>query len=186
LVVCSTAIACAENRPYVWAADLPASADNEPVIREGDHVYLIVKGQDALTGELPVRADGTVVHPVFGKIRIAGMTELDAARVVKDGLRNIVVDPVVSVALATASPYRVSVVGEVTKPGPFEVDRGEGVLQALGRAGGFTEFASKDGIYVLREKPSATRVRFRYADLVGGDERSLKFRLRDGDVVVVE
>ena len=78
-----------------------------------------------------------------------------------------------------------SVVEEVTHPGPFEVDRGEGVLQALGRAGGFTEFASKDGIYVLRDKPTE-RVRFRYEDLVGGDERSLKFRLRDGDVVVVE
>ncbi len=179
--------ACGASHPYVWVDDLPRSATAEvPQIRAGDRLYVLVKGQDALTGEVPVRLDGNIVHPVFGVVAVAGTSPREAARRIEARLRNVVLDANVSVAIAARLPYQVSVVGEVTHPGPLELEPGEGVLQALARAGGFTEFANRSGIYVLRQRPEDERVRFRYDDLAGGDARSLGFRLHDGDVVVVE
>ena len=62
---------------------------------------------------------------------------------------------------------------------------------ALAAAGGFSDFAHRDAIYVLRyQLPIGERVplriRFTYRSLVEGARPAATFRLRDGDVVVVE
>jgi polysaccharide export outer membrane protein len=179
--------ACGATGPYVWAADVPeAAASKGAPIRPGDRLYLLVRGQEPLTGELPVRPDGAIVHPVFGKVDVAGLTTEEAARAVMARLTNIVVDPDVTVTIAATGPFKVSVVGEVAHPGPLEIDPSENMLHVLARAGGFTEFANKSGIFVIRQRPTNQRIRFRYGDLEGGDAKSLAFRLQDGDVVVVE
>jgi len=79
----------------------------------------------------------------------------------------------------------VSVIGEVTHPGTVNVERNAGLLQALAAAGWLTENASRDNIYVLRETPVARRIRFTY-DLLTRNPPTSTFRLRPGDVVVVE
>jgi len=61
-----------------------------------------------------------------------------------------------------------------------------GVLSALAAAGGLTEFAGKEAIFVLRPGNPPKRVRFRYEALAHGEGRSGAFRLKDGDTVVVE
>ena len=88
-------------------------------------------------------------------------------------------------------PLRVPVMGEVVRPGIYEVDRKDGVLVALAAAGGFTEFAHRDRIHVLRNKvpfgeSAPKRIRFDYGALSRGERAAAGFRLRDGDVVVVD
>ncbi len=60
------------------------------------------------------------------------------------------------------------------------------VLQALAIAGGLTPDASSDRIFVLRQKPSPVRIRFTYEALVHQQPAAINFRLRSGDVVLVE
>ena len=84
-----------------------------------------------------------------------------------------------------SQPTSVSVLGEVAHPGIYTVDPASGVLQALAAAGGFTDFASRDSIYVVRRAPTQ-RIRFSYSMLLDGDKRAESFRLHKGDVVVVE
>lgn len=138
-----------------------------------------------MTGEHVVRADGSIVHGLIGKVDVAGLTAVDAAQRLRDRLRGILQQPHVSVAIIASAPAKVSVVGEVETPGRFDVDEDEGVLGALARAGGLTEFADRDGIFVLRQRPQPVRIRFRYESLTGG-ARASRFRLRNGDTVVVE
>jgi len=138
-----------------------------------------------MSGEQVVRADGSIIHALIGKVDVAGLTESDAAQRLRDRLRGILEQPQVTVAIVASSPAKVSVVGEVEHPGRFDVDDGEGVLGVLARAGGLTEFADRDGIFVLREHPQPMRIRFRYESLTGGG-RASNFRLRSGDTVVVE
>ena len=97
-------------------------------------------------------------------------------------------------------PTSVSVLGEVTHAGIYTLDASAGVLQALAAAGGFTEYASRDSIYVVRRGPvgldgaespppdtaAPPRVRFTFSSLVQGSGRAASFRLHAGDVVVVE
>jgi polysaccharide export outer membrane protein len=80
--------------------------------------------------------------------------------------------------------------GEVAKPGVYELLAGSGVLQALASAGGTTPWASDDRIFVLRRTAAANgrpqRIRFTRDALARAEDASSGFRLRRGDVVVVE
>jgi polysaccharide export outer membrane protein len=183
LVACS---GCGNNRPFVWASEVAVARESQDAIRPRDQVYVLVRGQEAASGELQVRDDGSIVHSLAGKVEVAGLTAAQAATRLTERLRPMLVEPYVVVSIAATRPSEVSVVGEVREGGRFEIKRGEGVLGALARAGGLTEFADSDGIYVLRQSPKPTRIRFRYDDLTGGDPESLAFQLRDGDIVVVE
>jgi polysaccharide export outer membrane protein len=60
------------------------------------------------------------------------------------------------------------------------------VADALAAAGGLTNFAHKDRIYVVRSSPQQIRIHFTYDALTKGIGRAPLFRLRAGDVVVVE
>jgi polysaccharide export outer membrane protein len=81
----------------------------------------------------------------------------------------------------------VNVVGEVKTPGVYELARDRTVMAALAAAGWLTDFASKDRIFVIRTGgEQEQRIRFRARELTAPDPHSSTFRLRDGDVVVVE
>lgn len=176
---------CGSNLPFVWVEQLRAD-NSEPVIQTGDEVTVLVKDQKDLSGNFPVLPDGSYIQPILGPVKVAGLTTVDASKRLANLLEGIVVKPLVAVHVTNPRPIQVAIIGEVRTPGKFPVKRGEGVLEVLAAAGGINEFASDDGIYVLRKHPDRQRVRFRYSRLTGGDLSSVQFELRDGDVIVVE
>jgi polysaccharide biosynthesis/export protein len=180
-------VACGASRTYVWASQLPMPDPNlEFVIRPGDRIQIAIAAQDTMGGEFDVRPSGDVVLPAVGRFIAAGkLPDVLAAELVQR-LRGVLADPKVSVLVVTRKAALVSVLGEVRSPGRYPVVEGETMLDALARAGGLTTFADNDGIFLIQHGKSATRVRFRYADLVAADPRSIRFPLRDGDIVVVE
>jgi polysaccharide export outer membrane protein len=178
-------VGCGSNLPFVWVDMLPPD-NSDPVIQTGDEVTVLVKDQKDLSGQFPVLPDGTYIQPILGPVKVAGLTPIDASKRLANLLEGIVVKPLVAITVTNPRPINVAIIGEVRTPGKFPVKRGEGVLEVLAAAGGINEFASDDGIYVLRKHPDRQRVRFRYSRLVGGDLRSVQFELRDGDIIVVE
>jgi polysaccharide export outer membrane protein len=148
-------------------------------------VYVVVHGQEALTGEFEIRPGGDIVLPAIGPVPAAGGTAEQLAALLRERMKGLLTEPQVSAVLSLRKALS-SVIGEVKTPGQYELSPGENVLQALARAGGLGIFADEDGIYVVRQKPMPERVRFRYSDLVNGDEQSNRFELADGDVIVVE
>jgi len=77
----------------------------------------------------------------------------------------------------------------VKSPGMKDLEPGSGLLHALAVAGGFSDYARDDGVFVLRREPGAPepiRIRFTYEALIRTEGRGATFRLRTGDVVVVE
>ena len=90
-----------------------------------------------------------------------------------------------AVWISRPAPIRVNVVGEVKTPGTFELTRDRTVLGALSAAGWVTEFAKKEEIYVVRMSDKA-RIRFRLTDITSPTGPASRFRLRDGDSVIVE
>lgn len=178
---------CASRRPYVWASDVPVTErTRDPAVRAGDELYVLVRGQPDATGDLRVRADGSVVHGLAGKVAVAGLSTDQAAAAIRRALTPALSNPSVTVAVTSTRPWSVSVLGEVQRGGRYELARGEGVLEAIARAGGLTEFADSTAIFVIRRDEPPRRVRFRYDALTGGEPSSLAFELRDGDVVFVE
>lgn len=178
-------VGCGSNLPFVWVDGLPAD-NSDPVIQTGDELTVLVKDQKDLSGQFPVLPDGTYIQPILGPVKVAGITPVDASKRVANLLEGIIVKPLVAITVTNPRPINVAIIGEVRTPGKFPVRRGEGVLEVLAAAGGVNEFASDDGIYVLRKHPDRQRIRFRYSRLAGGDLRSVQFELRDGDIIVVE
>ncbi len=177
---------CGSSGHYVWVDDLPEAQRGDVYrISTGDVLNVRVYNQESLSTHARVRSDGRIAVPFIGDVEVAGKTPAVVGREIEAKLKTYVVNPSVTVTVEESQPTKVSVLGEVAHPGIYTVDRSSGVLQALAAAGGFTDFASRQSIFVVRRAPTQ-RIRFSYNALLDGDKRADRFRLRTGDVVVVE
>lgn len=173
--------------PYVWVSsyrDQPPSADQ--IIAVGDFVSVRVREDDKLTSRVRVRDDGKISLPLVDEVEVLGLTPTRVARRVEDRLKadHLFTTPHVSVTVED-SPS-ISVLGAVLRPGTYPLTPGSGVAEALASAGSLTEFAHRDRIFVVRRAPQPVRIRFTYRGLTGEDPSAIAFRLRAGDVVVVQ
>lgn len=183
--------ACSGPGQYVWVNELPPeylarSPDQSYVIRDGDTLNIRVFNQEALSTKAKVRSDGRMALPALGDIDVRGKHPATLKAELEARLKDYVNAPSVTVTVEEFQPIVVSVLGEVVKAGSFPLDPRATVAQVLASAGGLTEFASRDSIFVVRAGPPAMRVRFTYEDVSRGSPASVGFVLHDGDLVVVE
>lgn len=193
LLVAGGAAACGSNLPYVWVGEVPVERLGGPVedrIGVDDLIAIRVYAQEPMSARGHVRPDGTLSMPLLGEVPVAGKRPTELSRELEDQLktRGFAVAPSVSVAIEETAPLRITFVGEVRRPGTIKLEGPVNVVQGIANAGGLTEFASGSRIFVVRNAPNnaVQRIRFRYDDLVGGEPHATAFRLRSGDVVVVE
>jgi polysaccharide export outer membrane protein len=170
---------------YTWIDEYPqpVRAEQPYLIAAGDLLTVRVQGQEGMSGKSRVRDDGNISLPFLNDVLAVDLTPLQLADQIQVRLKEFVVKPVVVVSVEESRPFEASVVGNVRKAGTFPVDPRSGVLQALAAAGGLGEFADPDRIFVLRK---GDRIRFTYKALIRGERRAAAFRLRAGDVVVVD
>jgi polysaccharide export outer membrane protein len=164
----------------------PAPPSSSYVIQPGDVLLIRVFNQPDMSARSKVRDDGKVSIPFLNDVVAAGFTPNALAVQLQTRLKEFINAPVVTISLEEARPFAVSVLGEVNKPGVYAVPVGAGVLQALAAAGGFTQYASRDRIFVVREQPDRARIRFQFDELTQAEGKAATFRLRSGDTVVVE
>jgi polysaccharide export outer membrane protein len=156
-----------------------------------DVLDVVVWRNPDLTREATVRPDGMISLPLIGDVQAQGLTATQLAKVIADRLKEYKENPTVSVSVKQVSSYGIYVVGEVTKPGKYQLKSNTTVLQAIAVAGGFTEFASKNKLQVVRNRPNGDgalheiRIPVRYSDLLSGKGEPGNFMLRSGDTLVV-
>lgn len=183
----ATALGCASQRAFVWVQDVPILQQSPMTIEPRDTIAVVVRNQPALSGEFMVGDQGEYSHPTIGSISVGGRTTEVVAAELKARLTGVLAAPEVTVSIAKMATMRVNVVGEVKTPGSFELPRGRGMIAALATAGWFTEFASKSRIFLIRKDgDNVQRIRFAAGDLTAAEPHAIGFRLRDGDIVVVE
>jgi len=195
LAVATIASGCHHVGQYVWVdayKDPAQAAKPAYVISRGDSISVRVWNQETMSGRARVRNDGVISLPFVNDIEAAGLEPAMLARRIQAKLKEFVVNPIVTVSLEEPAPLEVSVVGEVMHPGVYRMDQDASVLKALANAGGFTTFAGRDRIFVLRHGDgpgdvlAPVRIRFTYEALAHAEGPAARFRLRSGDVVVVE
>ena len=185
----SACAATTSNAPFVWADQWPEppAAAGEYVIGVGDALSVQVWEQEKMSASVRVRSDGKVSLPFLNDVPAAGLTPEALARDLEARLTPFIVTPRVLVAVNEAQPLSVSVLGQVGTPGLHGLSPGAGVAQALAAAGGLKDFAKKDRIFVLRSDGiQPLRIRMTWNDVTAGLGTAGRFRLRAGDVVVVE
>jgi polysaccharide biosynthesis/export protein len=179
---------CANLGEYVWADSTPETATRAPPeyqLAPGDAILVRVFNQDNLSGRVRIRPDGRVTLPFVNDVPAAGHSTQELAKTIQVRLRDFINQPVVTVSLDEPAPMQVSVLGEVARPGVYPQERGQGLLRALAAAGGLTEFAHRDRIFLVRSVP-AGRIRFSLDQLATPGTRSAQFRLQPDDVIVVQ
>lgn len=116
-----------------------------------DLMRVQVHGEDDLTIETRLDEKGTVTYPFLGEIRAVGLTVRELESRISAGLKaGYLLNPEVRVQVLEYRPIYVN--GEVKKPGGYPYVPGLTVQKAVSLAGGMTHLASKNKIYVIREK----------------------------------
>jgi polysaccharide export outer membrane protein len=185
-LVFAATLGCSGGGPYVWVSQLPPDQTADAyVIGAGDLLSVRVYNQENLSTHARVRSDGKIAMPLIGEVEVRGKSPAVVSRELEGKLKELMVSPTVTITVEETQPTSVTVLGQVVHPGIYTVDSTSGVLQALAVAGGFNDYASHGSIYVMRRSP-AQRVRFTFADLNYAEGRAAMFRIRTGDVVVVE
>lgn len=181
-------LGCASTGPYVWVDSLPpqgAAGSADLVISDGDQVVVRVFKQDDLGATERVRADGKISLPVIGEVVAKGKKPSQLAAELAERLKAVVVAPSVTVSIVQGNELKVAVVGEVRQSGVFQLEPGANVLHALAAAGGLSDYADSEKVFVVR-RSLPQRVRFRYQDLRSAEPKSVGFVLQANDVIVVE
>jgi len=189
LILLTLVAGCATSGAYTWIGDYhePAPPENSGyTIQPGDLLQVRVFNQPDMSARARVREDGKISIPFLNDVVAAGFTPNQLAEQLQKQLKDYINAPVVTVSLEEERPFAVAVMGEVSKPGVYAVPHNAGVLQALAAAGGFTQYAARDKVFVVRDRPERARIRFNYDDLSLANGKAATFRLRPGDSVVVE
>jgi len=168
------------------ASSTGPQADAAYKIGPQDMLQIDVWKEPEITRLVPVRPDGKITLPLLNDVQAAGLTPMELASVISDGLKKYINNPQVTVSVSTINSRRVYVTGEVTKPGAFPMLPNMTVLQALTSAGGFTQFAKIKSVYVLRvEGGKQTKIPFNYKAVIEGKKPEENIELQPGDTVVV-
>lgn len=125
------------------AAPAPPRAQTPPnltvpgeVIQPGDQLNVQVYGDQTLSQQPVVQADGSISYPLVGRVAVAGKTPEAAATTLKSALLKFVKNPMVTVAIAQAGEENVLVLGGVKVPGKYQIRSGGKLSDAIAAAGG--------------------------------------------------
>jgi polysaccharide export outer membrane protein len=159
------------------AADYQIGAD--------DVLDISVWNNPAMSRTTPVRPDGMISLPLLNDVRAAGLTPMQLRDAIATKLTEYLPNPEVSVIVREVNHYKVSVLGEVRKPGRYDFKSQGTVLDAIAMAGGLNDFASRSRIVILRnDNGSSRRIPVNYNKLVSANEQE-DVRLKPGDIVLV-
>jgi polysaccharide biosynthesis/export protein len=157
------------------------------VIGPADVLRIQVWRQPELSVEVPVRPDGKISVPLANDVQAAGLTTDEVRETIAKALTDYVTAPDVTVMVREIRSKNVQVVGEVMRPVAVPLVNDMRILDVIAIAGGFSPYADKSDIRVLRPNPDGTVVeyRFNYNKFLRGKAPGGNMRLQPGDAIVV-
>lgn len=155
-------------------------------INPGDLLEISVWKEPDMQRQVLVRPDGAFSFPLSGDIVAEGRTVEAIRQELTNQLEAYIPDLVVTVTVAEVRGNKIFVFGQVKTPGEFIVNPRVDVIQALSIAGGVTPFAQLNSIKILRRRNGEQSIfKFRYSDIVKGQNLEQNILLEVGDIVLV-
>ena len=174
----------ASAAPQTGGVSAPAGYTLSP----NDQVAVEVFGEDDLRTNGRLNGEGNVSLPLLGSVHLAGLTLTQAAaRLTELYGKDYLVNPRVNVTLVGYAKRRFTMLGQVNRPGSFEMPDdspgGIDLLEAIAMAGGYTRIAAPGRISVRRQTSSGEQILQVDARKVA--KGSGAFRVKPGDTVTV-
>jgi len=156
------------------------------VVGDSDVLHVNVWKEPEVSQTVVVRTDGNISLPLINEVKVSGLTPLQIQDLVAERLKGFLNNPQVTVTVAEIRSKRAFITGEIARPGTYSLNAQTTVLQLIAQAGGFTPFAKRDSIIVLRtEDGRQSRLKFKYKEVVQGKKSEQNIALHPGDTVVV-
>ena len=181
--------------PRAASAQAPAPAGPAPAVMPGEEDYrigvedqlaIVVWKNETLSRLVTVRPDGKISLPLINDVQAAGLTPSQLRDDLARRLTAFMPSPEVSVVVNEVRSFKISIIGEVQKPGRYDLRSRTTVLDALALAGGFKDFASPTKIVVLRALGGITqRLPFNYKRVIAPGGESANFELLPNDIILV-
>ncbi|SEH30782.1 polysaccharide biosynthesis/export family protein [Selenomonas sp. KH1T6] len=130
-----------------------------------------------------VRPDGMVDFPMVGTIDTKGLTIEEFTAELEVRLSRYFVDPKVSVNIVKLGTVRVHVLGEVSKPGTYELTKSHRLADAIGAAQGFTRDTAKKKIFLIHKNQEGEPVKINLNDLLKKGDVSQNVELAEDDIL---
>ena len=167
-------------------AVVPPVVPKNYVIGVEDVLNVVFWRDKDMSAEVVVRPDGKISLPMLNDVEAVGMTPEELAHQVEQAATKFVRDAGATVIVKEIRSRKVYVIGEVAKPGTFQLGNDMNVLQLIAEAGGFLDDAKKDDVTIVRNEVSGEhRYKFRYNDVIRGKNTRQNLRLVPGDTVIV-
>jgi polysaccharide biosynthesis/export protein len=162
------------------AAQTPAPAASGTMLQPGDTVRIQVWRKPEFSGDFVVGSDGTITHPLYRAVRVAGIpiqtAEANVRRFLSEYDQNpqFVMEPLISIAVS----------GEVTHGGVFAAQPRTTIAEAVARAGGTTQYAKRDRVRIFRNEGSTRRELF--LNLKDPTDPLAQGPVQSGDQIIVD
>lgn len=143
--------ACGGSGPAVRGTLPPVEESSQ--LGPGDVFKMQIVGEKDLPEEYQIASDGTVALPYLERLKVGGLEPQEVAKLVTRELkqRKILQKPVVIVRVEAYNSRKVTVIGEVQKPGSFPYSPGLTLIQAVSQAGGFNSIANLGQLRLTRQ-----------------------------------
>jgi len=155
----------AQNR----SLEVPRPPVVDATLGPGDLFDVRVFGEPDLTGTYRVGPDGTIDYPLVGRMVVSGRLPSEVSSEITSKLGRYVHQPQVSVLVKEITSKRVTVYGQVQKPGTFACADAMTISQVISMAGGFTAMAARERVLLSRfEKNRQRIIQVNLLDIAGG------------------
>jgi len=186
LMICILVLTAALPSAAPAAENRKARGEADYSIAKADVLEINVWREEELTRTVTVRNDGKISMPLVDDIQAAGRSPMDLKKQIQERLSDYIENPVVTVIVAAQGGQQFYVIGEVNKIGVYPLGKDLTVVQALALTGGFTEWADKDDIVILRrEGGEEKRIHIDYDDIVSGKAPEENVTLEANDTLIV-
>lgn len=154
------------------------------IIGPEDVLDINVWKEPELSKTIPVRPDGKISLPLLHDITAAGLTPLQLKDLLTQELSKYLEAPTVSVTVAIINSFKIFIVGNVNGPGTVQVQREVNIVQAIALAGGFTDWAKKGKIKIVRKDGDVEKtLQANYNRILKGKEPNIP--IYPGDTIIV-
>jgi polysaccharide export outer membrane protein len=202
---------CASRKTIAYLQDIDGNTNSakalsyEPVLKNDDLLSIIVSAEDPeitymfnipqIQGNYKVSENqdgiktylinnkGEIEFPVLGKIKLAGLTRDQAVEKLSEKIKPYITNPTINLRILN---YKISVLGEVNKPGSYTINSERiTLLEAIANAGDLTIYGKRNNILIIREKDgnkTYNRIDITKSDFINSDF----YYLTQNDVIVVE
>jgi protein involved in polysaccharide export with SLBB domain len=186
LLIAATLAGCAS------CADPPPSEypsqqvyEEDTTLGPGDVFEVRVFQQEKMSQVYSASSEGTISFPLIGEVEVTGKSPAQVETEIRDRLADgYLKDPQVSVLVKEYKSKKISVFGQVRKPGTLGFTDGMTVVEAVSQAGGFTPMARENAVTITRGEGDDKKTYTVPVESIGKGTAK-QFYIRPGDVIFV-